>query len=103
MNVRFRNQSGRSGADQDLIDFDPCCLDDSLPLLGICFQKLGEFIRGGAFDGVCVTFGEVATYLSHDLRWRLGWRKKRPATRQPRSPGQLTRRWSVPPVLLEIA
>src|SRR6516165_12112432 len=55
VNVRFRNQSGRSGADQDLIDFDPRCLDDSLPLLGICFQNLREFVRGGAFDGVGVT------------------------------------------------
>src|SRR5215472_13873810 len=87
VNVRFRNQSGRSGADQDLIDFDPRCLDDSLPLLGTCFQKLREFVRGGAFDGVCVTcelvddsrinesFGKVATYLLHVRRWRLGWRE----------------------------
>src|SRR6516164_10390515 len=87
VNVRFRNQSGRSGADQDLIDFDPRCLDDSLPLLGICFQKLREFVRGGVLDGVCVTcklvdeiwrnesFGKVTTYLLHDFRWRLGRRK----------------------------
>src|SRR5215472_4743563 len=87
VNVRFRNQSGRSGADQDLIDFDPRCLDDSLPLLGICFQDLREFVRGGAFDGVGVTcelldespfyesFGKVATYLLHYRRWRLDRRK----------------------------
>ena len=62
--VRFTPKSGHSlerracprhVRDHGLVDFDPGCLDDSLPLLGICFQKLRELVRGGAFDGVCVT------------------------------------------------
>src|SRR5712692_3402784 len=72
---------------QDLIDFDPRCLNDSLPLLGISFQKLHKLVRSAALDRVCVTcklfdesrlgesFGNVATYLLHDLGWRLGRRK----------------------------
>jgi hypothetical protein len=31
--------------DRSLVDFDPGCFDDSLPLLGILFQKPCEFSR----------------------------------------------------------
>ena len=64
----------RSGAGQDLIDFDPRCLDNSLPLLGIGFQKrvTCKLLDESRFGE---SFGKVATYLLYDLRWRFGRRK----------------------------
>src|SRR6516162_7407213 len=70
-----------------LVDFDPGCLDDSLPLLGILFQKPREFSCRGTLHGVRVacklldddrigeSFSNITTYFLHDFRWCLGRRK----------------------------
>src|SRR5215469_7240817 len=70
-----------------LIDFNPCCLDDSLPFFRIRFQKLSKLVRGRAVDYVRITsqllderwlyesFGKITTYLLHNFIGRLGWRK----------------------------
>src|SRR5215469_4412944 len=52
-----RNLPARSPCcgQKDLIDFDPGGLDDSLPLVGVLFQKLRKVVRGGALDRICVT------------------------------------------------
>ena len=84
---RIRFESATSLTYIKLIDFNPCCLDDSLPYFRIRFQKLRKLVRGGALDGVritaqflderwfCESFGKITTYLLHNFIGRLGWRK----------------------------
>src|SRR5262249_28750958 len=72
---------------QNLLDFNPCCLDDSFPFPRIRFQKLRKLVWGGASDGVRIasqlldqrwfyeSFGKITTYLLHDFIGRLSWRK----------------------------
>src|SRR5215469_14176171 len=72
---------------KDLVDFDPGCLDDSLPLFGILFQKPREFSRRGTLNCVRVackllddsrigeSFSNITTYFLHDFRRCFGWRK----------------------------
>src|SRR6516225_8249342 len=47
-------RSQHEPAPTNLVDFDPGCLDDSLPLLGILFQKPREFSRRGTLNGIRV-------------------------------------------------
>jgi len=77
-------RSQHEPAPTNLVDFDPGCLDDSLPLLGILFQKPREFSRRGTLNGIRVackllddsrigeSFSNITTYFLHDFRWCLG-------------------------------
>jgi len=70
-----------------LIDFNPCCLDDSLPFFRIRAQKLRKLVWERAPDYVRIasqllderwfyeSFGKITTYLLHNFIRRLGWRK----------------------------
>src|SRR5262249_29684073 len=81
------NREGYEPAPTNLVDFDPGCLNDSLPLLDILFQKPRELSRRGTLNGVRVackllddsrigeSFSNITTYFLHDFRWCLGWSK----------------------------
>jgi len=43
-NVRFVPKADMNAVRTRLIDFESRCLDDNLPLLNFCFQKLREFV-----------------------------------------------------------
>jgi hypothetical protein len=42
--VRFVPKADMNAVRTRLIDFESRCLDDNLPLLNFCFQKLREFV-----------------------------------------------------------
>src|SRR6516164_4785285 len=103
-----------------LIDFNPCCLDDSLPFFRIRAQKLRKLVWERAPDYVRIasqllderwfyeSFGKITTYLLYNFSFvqfhSAFWlAQRRLATSQPHNLGHPTRRWSVHPVLLGIA